>query len=95
MQSGRGTGTNGNAGADAMASVIAHELAEIMTDPYFTGWYDGRGEENADKCAWTYGTTYKAPNGSNANVKLGNRNYLIQQNWVNSSPSGRCSMHYP
>ncbi len=86
---------NANPGADAMASVIAHELAEMMTDPYFTGWYDGVGDENADKCAWTFGSTYKAPNGSSANVKLGNRNYLIQQNWINSSPSGSCSMHYP
>ena len=89
------TSPNGNAGADAMASVIAHELAEIMTDLYLNAWYDGVGDENADKCAWTFGSTYKAPNGSSANVKLGSRNYLIQQNWINSTPSGRCGLHYP
>ncbi len=89
------TSPNGNAGADAMASVIAHELTEIMTDPVFNGWYDANGNETADKCAWTFGSTYKAPNSSNANVKLGNRNFLIQQNWINSSSGGSCSMHYP
>lgn len=89
------TSPNGNAGADAMASVIAHELAEIMSDPYLNAWYDAYGEENADKCSWTFGSTYGTQNGSQANVKLGSRNYLIQQNWVNSSPSGKCSMHYP
>lgn len=89
------TSPNGNAGADAMASVIAHELAEIMSDPYLNAWYDAAGEENADKCSWTFGSTYKAPNGSSANVKLGSRDYLIQQNWINSTPSGSCGLHYP
>lgn len=89
------TGPNGNAGADGMASIIAHELAEIMTDPFLNAWYDSTGEENADKCAWTFGSTYRTPNGANANVKLGNRDYLIQQNWINSSPSGSCGLHYP
>ncbi len=89
------TSPNGNAGADAMASVIAHELAEIMTDPYLNAWYDNAGAENADKCAWTFGSTYRAPNGSSANMKLGTRNYLIQQNWINKSPTGQCGLHYP
>ena len=34
------TGPNGNAGADGMASVIAHELAETVSDPDGGGWYD-------------------------------------------------------
>jgi hypothetical protein len=82
---------NGNLGADAMASIIAHELEEATTDPDLNAWYDRRGQENADKCAWTFGTTYTATNGSKANVKLGSRDYLIQQNWVNSG-SGYCAM---
>ena len=43
-----------------MASVIAHELEEAATDPDLNAWYDSRGYENADKCAWTFGTTYTA-----------------------------------
>ncbi|HXS96146.1 MAG TPA: hypothetical protein VN736_16190 [Candidatus Limnocylindrales bacterium] len=83
---------NGNAGADGMASIIAHELSEATTDPQLNAWYDRRGYENADKCAWTFGTTYTA-NGAKANVMLGSRNYLIQRNWVNAS-GGYCALNY-
>jgi hypothetical protein len=82
---------NGNLGADAMASIFAHELEEATTDPDLNAWYDTRGYENADKCAWTFGTTYAAANGATANVKIGTRDYLIQRNWVNAS-GGFCSM---
>ena len=47
-----------------MASIIAHELEEAATDPDLNAWYDSRGDENADKCAWTFGTTYTAANGA-------------------------------
>jgi len=82
---------NGNRGADAMASTIAHELDEIVTDPNLNAWYDGGGSEVADKCAWTFGSTYTVSNGSNANVNLGGKDYLIQQNWINAS-GGFCGM---
>jgi len=88
------TSPNGNPGADGMASIIAHELEEAVTDPDLNAWYDTLGRENADKCAWTFGTTSTAPNGSLYNVTLGNSNYLIQQNWVNAL-SGYCKMSYP
>jgi len=84
---------NNNVGADGMASIIAHELEEAVTDPDLNAWYDRRGYENADKCAWTFGSTYDPGNGSTANVKLGSRDYLIQQNWVNAS-GGYCAMSY-
>jgi hypothetical protein len=84
---------NGNAGADGMVSIIAHELEEAATDPDLNAWYDSRGQENADKCAWTFGTLHTAPNGSKYNVTMGSRNYLIQQNWVNAG-SGFCAMSY-
>jgi hypothetical protein len=88
------TSPNGNVGADAMASIISHELEEATTDPDLNAWFDRRGEENADKCAWTFGTESTASNGSVYNVVLGGTEYLIQQNWVNAS-GGFCSMHYP
>jgi hypothetical protein len=79
---------NGDPGADAMTSVIAHELEETVTDPNLNAWFDSRGNENADKCAWTFGTTYKAPNGSLANMKVGTRDFLIQRNWINANGGG-------
>src|SRR5207237_6355317 len=45
---------NGNAGADGMASIVAHEAQEATTDPDLNAWYDRRGAENADKCDWTW-----------------------------------------
>jgi len=88
------TSPNANAGADGMASIIAHELEEAHTDPDLNAWFDRRGYENADKCAWTFGTTQTAPNGSDYNVQWGPRKFLIQQNWVNAN-GGKCSMQYP
>jgi hypothetical protein len=85
-----GSSPNGNTGADGMASIIAHELEESVTDPDLNAWYDSRGEENADKCAWTFGTTFIA-NGAYANMQLGSRYYLIQRNWVNAN-GGYCSL---
>jgi hypothetical protein len=87
------TSPNGNAGADGMASIVAHELEEAVTDPDLNAWYDTRGRENADKCAWTFGTESTASNGSKYNVVLGGNEYLIQQNWVNAS-GGYCAMSY-
>jgi hypothetical protein len=85
------TGPNGNLGADAAASVIAHELAEAVSDPDLNAWYDGKGDENADKCAWNFGDRYTVANGATANIQIGGRDYLIQQNWANIG-SGHCAM---
>lgn len=87
-----GSGPNGNPGADAMASIITHELEEAVTDPDLNAWYDRQGAENADKCAWTFGTTYTV-GGSKANVHWGNRDFLVQQNWKNAG-SGGCALSY-
>ena len=89
-------GPNGPSPADGMVSIIAHELAEVVTDPYADAWYDAAGLENADKCIWVFGgdaQTYRAPNGALANVQLGGRDYLLQANWkLDGRGGGRCSM---
>lgn len=86
------SGPNGDAEADAMVSVIAHELEDVASDPQLNAWYDSNGNESADKCAWSFGATYIA-NGAQANVTIGPRNYLIQQNWVNAG-GGYCALSY-
>lgn len=88
-----GSSPNGNPGADGMASVIAHELEESTTDPDLNAWYDSKGNESADKCAWTFGTEKTASNGSKYNMTLNGLNFLIQQDWVNAS-GGYCALSY-
>jgi hypothetical protein len=88
------TSPNGNAGADGMVSIVTHELEEAVTDPDLNAWYDSRGMENADKCAWRFGTTYTTGNGAKANVTLNGVDFLIQQNWVNAG-GGHCALAYP
>jgi hypothetical protein len=84
-------GPNGNAGADGMASVITHEIEEAVTDPQLNAWWsNATGGENADRCAWTFGTEYTS-GGARANVRLGSRDFLIQQNWVNAD-GGYCDL---
>jgi len=85
---------NGNLEADAASSILMHELVETASDPNVNAWYDASGYENADKCAWKYGTVYKSANGAYANMRIGSRDYLIQQNWVNAN-AGYCALAYP
>lgn len=90
---------NNNPGADGMASVIAHELEETVTDPVGNGWYDDNqnGAENADKCAWTFGQTKTAPNGAKYNMTISKLPFMIQQNWVNAVSGqniGYCALSF-
>ncbi len=86
-----GTSPNNKPAADAEVNTLAHEIEETTTDPVGTGWWDANGYENADKCAWTFGTVYKTAYGY-ANMNLGGVNFLVQRNWVNAS-GGYCALH--
>ena len=86
-------GPSGNAGADAMASVIAHEFFETVTDPTGMSWFDSTspvgggntgGYENGDMCNFNFGSNLTLnANGSYSNVTLNNTNYLLQEQWLN------------
>ena len=72
---------NGNAGVDAMISVVAHELEETVTDPDLNAWFDSSGAENGDKCAWTFGSAQTLlPSGAYYNMTLGGTHFLVQRN---------------
>jgi hypothetical protein len=68
-------GTVHSAGLEALANVSGHELSEMLTDPQLNAWYDQQGQENADKCAWTF----------NGNVTIGGESWKIQGNWSNAA----------
>ena len=61
----------------ALANVSGHELSEVRTDPFGTGWYEGQYSENADKCAWAFGST---------SVTFSNgTQWRVQGNWSNAA----------
>jgi hypothetical protein len=84
---------NGDPGADAEVNTLAHETEETTTDLMGNAWFDSRGYENADKCAWNFGTTSIASNGGVWNITVGGKNFLVQQNWVNAG-SGGCAKSF-
>ncbi len=64
-------------GLAALANVSGHELSEARTDPANGGWYDSSGEENGDKCAWTFGAPF---------VTFANQTqWKIQGEWSNAA----------
>ena len=81
---------NGSAdpGADYEVNTLVHEVEETTTDMMGSAWFDRRGYENADKCAWTWGTVQTASNGGKFNITVGGKNYLVQQNWKNTGAGG-------
>lgn len=90
------TPLSGSLGADGMASAIAHELEESVTDPDNTSWINADGNENADLCAWTFGPTQHSGYTSDPyppNMKFKGIAYLIQQNWVNAR-GGYCGLRW-
>jgi hypothetical protein len=77
-------GPNGDA-ADATINVTSHEHREMINDPYGDAWWDNKGYEGSDKCAWTFG----APLGSTAagpyNQVINGHRYLLQREWSNAT----------
>jgi Phosphate-induced protein 1 conserved region len=86
---------NDNYSADAIANIVAAAIPATITNPVGHGWFDRYGLENTTKCAGTFGETYTTANGARANVQLGFRHWLIQQNWVNSTRKGYCALAPP
>lgn len=105
--SAQATGPNspatGVGGADGLINVLTHEQFEAITDPDLNAWFFSNGNEDADECNFTFGTT-TACNGSNGcsasgnsakavfNQTFGGNNWLMQENWENAK-GGACVQH--
>jgi len=65
-------------GLAALANVTAHEVSEARSDPANPGaWYDAQGQENGDKCAWTFNLPFVTfPDGSR---------WKLQGEWSNAA----------
>lgn len=74
--------------ADATINVTSHEHNEAVTDPLGSAWYDKRGYEDGDKCAWNFGTQLGGASGAQYNQVIGTGRYELQQEWSNAT--SRC-----
>ena len=82
----------GNGYFDGFSIVAGHEYGETITDPYpNSGWLDGRGAENGDKCAWI-----SSRQGAASNIGLGGHSFAVQSLWSNAfnGGSGGCVLSY-
>ena len=61
---------------------------ETITDPFpSSGWLDGSGPENGDKCPWI-----NSGHGEAADISMGGASYAVQSLWSNAinANSGGC-----
>jgi hypothetical protein len=81
---------NHNSGADGLVNILSHELEEAISDPDLNAWYfDSNGNENADACAWQFGTLLGGSLGNRGyNETFGGHNWLLQMNWENARGGG-------
>jgi hypothetical protein len=80
-------------GLAAIANVSGHELSEARTDPRNGGWYDSSGQENGDKCAWTFNVPFVTfNNGSQWKIQgeWSNNAYNTNTGYPNSSGQHGC-----
>lgn len=87
------TGSSGvNSASEGVTIVGGHEYAETVTDPDpSSGWVDGSGAENGDKCAWI-----ASGQGASAVVGMNGANFAVQSLWSNNfnSNAGGCVVSY-
>jgi hypothetical protein len=76
--------------ADATLNVTSHEHNEAITDPLLNAWYDRQGNEDGDKCAWTFGALAGTAS-AQYNQTINGHRYYLQQEWSNSGSA--CKQH--
>ena len=81
-------------GLAAIANVSGHEISEARSDPASPGaWYDSSGEENGDKCAWTFGAplvTFSNSTQWKIQGEWSNAAYTAGTGYANSSGQKGC-----
>ena len=72
---------NNNPVADAAATAASHELTEAITDPLGNAWFDSKGYEIGDECAYFYGPV--GWNSGKANELWDGHPFLLQTEYSN------------
>ena len=65
--------------ADPTINVTSHEHNEAITDPQGNAWFDRQGYENADKCAWTFGSPLDGSGNTRYNQTINGHDYLAAE----------------
>ena len=71
--------------ADATLNVLSHENNETITDPLGNAWYDAAGNENGDKCNFTFGSALGGSSGSFYNQLISGHGFWLQEEWSNAA----------
>jgi hypothetical protein len=71
--------------ADATINVTSHEHREAINDPLGNAWFDRRGYEGSDKCAWNFGSV----GSDGGNQTINGHRYILQQEWSNATSGCR------
>ena len=74
---------NGSVTLDSALSMISHEHNETITDPLGNAWIDSVGNEEADECAWSFGTPLGGAPGAEYNQVINGDDYYLQQEFSN------------
>jgi hypothetical protein len=76
-------GPNAN-DADDTIDGASHEHREMIDDPHLSAWWDNKGYESSDKCAYIWGTTTITTTGQ-YNQTINGHHYLLQEEWSNAT----------
>lgn len=74
--------------ADVAINTASHEMAEIQTNIFTVngnGWRDRNGNENGDKCNYTFGNNLATKRAAGYDVTIGTGQYQVQGEWSNAS----------
>jgi len=69
---------------DAALNVVSHEHNESITDEFGNAWYDIRGYEDGDKCAWSWGSWLGGSGSTVYNQVIAGHHYALQLEYSNA-----------
>jgi hypothetical protein len=76
-------GPNGQ-DADDTIDGASHEHREMIDDPHLSAWWDNKGYESSDKCAYIWGPLKTSAAGQ-YNQTINGHRYLLQEEWSNAT----------
>jgi len=90
-------GTLGSDGADGIVFLLAGREFDTIADPDLNTWFDGSGQEPAEKCKGMLGMVLNCGPGTSCtsgkyNVCFGGNCWLLPEVWENAN-GGKCVLH--